>query len=163
MGLRSRTVLAVGLIAIGGCRNVSRFSSGSGHYEGTVVGGSFVRSNVALDARLCLTLDAEHLQDAPGRISSTDGRFKVGTAMRPVPQVWHDPLSTLTFGEGRVKNMLYMAEADEGGDVTVIVSLMESGDIEARLVRGAPPVDGGIATNVFGVFALTHVEGPCEP
>lgn len=145
-----------------GCRDIERFSSGDGHYEGEVVGAGFVRSNVPLGTRLCITLDAARLQDTPGAISSTDGRF-ADTPLRPVPQVWHDPLSTLAFGDGRVRNLLYMAEPREAdrSDVTVILSLMDSGNVEARLVRGAPSAAGGPATNVFGVFVLRHAEGPC--
>ena len=64
--------------------------------------------------------------------------------MRPIPQIWQDPLSTLNFGEGRLKNLVYVATAStpfadgNGNDVFVVVSLMQSGDIEVRILRGAP-------------------------
>jgi hypothetical protein len=94
--------------------------------------------------------------------------------MRPIPQLWNDPLSTFNFGEGRTKNLIYMAtpslDAGGGADITVVLSLMESGDVEARLVRGAPPVAttsavdasaSGPASNVFAVFPLALQKGGC--
>jgi hypothetical protein len=165
-----------------GCRDLSRFSTGGDRFEGTVVAGAFVRSGVAVGTKMCLTLDTDHLQDAPGAISSDDGRF-ASTPLRPIPQLWQDPLSTFSFGEGREKNLLYVAsptDADGGdaGDLYVVVSLMTSGGVEVRLLRGAPPapvasVDAGDAAdagpppdsatpNVFAVFTLGREPGPCD-
>jgi len=156
------------LLAAGGCRNISRFSTtGGGHYEGQVVSGSFVRSNVNEGTRMCLTLDTDHLQTTPGTISSSDGRFSA-TPLRQIPQIWHDPLSTFSFGEGRERNLLYMAApqvGDAGGDpsdISVFLSLMDSGDMEVRLVRGAPTsLNSTNATNIFGVFTLIQALGDC--
>ncbi len=160
--------------ALVACRDVSRFSTHGDHYEGSVVQGSFVRAGIADDTRLCLSLDADHLQDAPGSVSSSDGRFR-DTPLRPIPQLWHDPLSTLSFGEGRTRNLVYVATAavaDGGGtgtaggegDVMLVVSLMQSGDVEVRALRGAPPTAeaGAAGANVFGVFTLARAEGPCS-
>jgi hypothetical protein len=160
------------LATASGCRNVSRFSSKPGdHFEGEIVKGSFVRAGVAEDAKMCLTLDAGRLQDAPGTLSTSDGRFK-GTLLRPIPQIWHDPLSTLAFGEGRAQNLVYVATPvgppGDTQEVMVFMSLMEEGGIEVRLVRGAPQVDAGAQdaglapeTPMFGVFTLDRREGSC--
>jgi len=148
-----------------GCRDVTRFSSSGDHYEGPVVSADFVLAGIDPETRLCLELDAARLQEVPGTISTSDGRFR-GTALRPIPQVWHDPLSTLNFGEGRLQNLLYVATpAAEGGapgDVFAVVSLMQSGSVEVRLLRSAPEIDAGSASNLFGVFPLTRVGGPCS-
>ncbi len=148
-----------------GCHDVSRFSNDGDHYEGSIVSGDFVRAGFDATTRLCVVLDANHLQDTPGTLTSSDGRF-ARTALRPIPQIWHDPLSTLTFGEGRVQNVVYvaspLADADTGGDTFAFVSLMQSGDVEVRIVRGAPTNDGGTGSssgNVFGVFSLTRTSG----
>jgi hypothetical protein len=146
---------------------VARFSTKGDHFEGPVVKGSFVRAGIAEDARMCLTLDTDHLQDAPGAVSSSDGRFS-RTPLRPIPQIWHDPLSTLSFGEGRLQNLVYAAtprvDAGPATDILVIVSLMQSDSIEVRLVRGAPQADGGapVPTDaLFGLFNLDRVPGSC--
>jgi hypothetical protein len=150
-----------------GCRDTAGFSTGSGHYEGAVVSGSFVRAGIADGTRACVTLDADHFQDAPGSIWTNDGRFEA-TPLRPIPQIWHDPLSTLAFGEGRTKNLVYIATpvrdaGDTGSDVMAIISLMQSGSIEVRLVRGAPDPDGGDvgSDDIFAIFDLASTPGPC--
>jgi hypothetical protein len=156
---------------LAGCRDLSSFSTGSDRYEGAVIQGDFVRAGVGPLTKLCLTLDTDHLQDAPGSISTDDARFSAAP-LRSIPQIWHDPLSTLSFGDGRVKNLVYAAAATTpfgdgmGDDVFAIVSLMQSGAVEVRLLRGAPALamDGGAAAtgNVFAVFDLTRQKGPCS-
>src|SRR5208283_3163519 len=138
------------------------------HYQGAIVAGDFLRAGFDATTSLCLVIDTDHLQDAPGVVSSSDGRFDA-TPLRPIPQIWHDPLSTLTFGEGRVQNMIYVAspslDADTGRDVFVVVSLMQTGGVEARVLRGAPAVNASATTetpNLFGVFSLSRAGGPCS-
>jgi hypothetical protein len=154
-----------------GCRDLSSFTTGGDSYEGPVVQGDFVRTGVDAGTRLCLTLDTDHLQDTPGAVSTSDARFHA-VALRPIPQIWHDPLSTLQFGEGRLKNLVYVATSTapladgRRDDVFVIVSLMEAGGVEVRLLRGAPAfvTDGGPppATSIFAVFQLARQQGPCS-
>jgi hypothetical protein len=150
------------------CRDLSGFSTTNGdRYDNPVVGAGFVLSGIQPTTSLCLTLDTDHLQDTPGAISTDDGLFKTAP-LRPIPQLWHDPLSTFSFGEGRLKNLLYVASTTAGDDVFVVVSLMQSGDIEVRLLRGAPtlPGDSGEApagpVNIFAVFDLSRKTGPCS-
>jgi hypothetical protein len=136
-----------------------------------VVQGDFVRAGVDAGTTACLVLDAGHFQDKPGTLSTSDGRFRA-VALRPIPQIWHDPLSTLGFGEGRLKNLLYVARAStpfgdgEGDDVFVVLSLMQARDVEVRLIRGAPAAlpDGGAqdSSNLFAVFDLQRTPGPCS-
>ena len=131
----------------------------------------FVRAGFDGATSMCLTLDTDHLQDGPGLIWTSDLRFHA-TTLRPVPQIWHDPLSTLSFGQGRTKNLVYMAsaqptDADLGGDVVAIVSLMDSGNIEVRLLRGAPGAQASDAgppspANLFAVFNLQRRSGACS-
>ena len=137
--------------------------------------GTFVRAGIKEDVRMCVTLDAEHLQDDPGTVTTSDGSFR-STALRPIPQIWHDPLSTMAFGDGRKQNLVYVATPQDGADVMVFVSLMEEGGLEIRLLRGAPqaggpPVPDGGSTGAasvttaappwFGIFTLDRREGSC--
>jgi hypothetical protein len=142
------------------CRDNARFSSRGDRFQGPVVRGSFVRAGFAEDVSMCLTLDTDHLQDTPGTISTSDRRLE-NVPLRPIPQIWHDPLSTLSFGDGRTQNLVYAAAANDAQDLMVVVSLMQSDNIEVRLVRGAPEADGGPGTSVFGVFNLEKQTGPC--
>jgi hypothetical protein len=165
-------VCASTLLLSGACRDNSRFASHGDRFEGSVVKGSFVRSGVGEDVKMCLSLDTDHLQDTPGSITTSDGRFRQ-TSLRPIPQIWHDPLSTLNFGDGRVQNLVYAvsplvsdAGVAEMQDVMVVVSLMQSDHIEVRLLRGAPQSDAGppppgTASPLFGVFNLDRQPGPC--
>lgn len=168
------------VLAVAGCHDLSGFSTGSGSFTGPVVGASFVLAGMDPSATLCMTLDTNHLQDGPGSIwsletpigSPTLQRF-TNAPLRPIPQLWQDPLSTFSFGEGRLKNLMYVATADipfadgNGNDVFVVVSLMQSGNVEVRLLRGAPGLmeDGGPAMttggNLFAVFDLGRQPGPC--
>lgn len=172
------SVIALGalLASASGCRDVSRYSNRGDHYEGDVVKGSFVRAGIPGDAKMCVTLDAEHLQDNPGTLTTSDGRFR-DTPLRPIPQIWHDPLSTMSFGDGRRQNLVYVATpsstAGDTADVMVFVSLMEVGGLEVRVVRGAPAADAGLAPPdagaqaaalsppMFGIFTLDRRGGTC--
>lgn len=172
---RAPLALAVGVAAIAGagCRDLSSFTTAGDRYEGAVVEAAFVRAGIDASTTLCLTLDTAHLQDGPGTLSTSDGRFQT-VPLRPIPQIWQDPLSTLSFGDGRLKNLVYVATAStpfgdgNGSDVMAVVSLMQSGDVEVRLLRGAPGlmVDGAAAPtsggNLFGVFDLKRQSGPCS-
>ena len=169
-----RGVYAAALVAAGGlgCRDVSGFSTGADRYQGPVVQADFVRVGVGPDVEMCLSLDASQLQTAPGSLTTSDGAFQA-TPMRVIPQIWNDPLSTFNFGEGRIRNLLYVATAqptDAGtavGDTFAVVSLMSSGDVEVRLVAGAPsvgdaaPLPAGTPPNVFALFELTRQSGGC--
>jgi hypothetical protein len=152
-----RLVVLTAAFALVACRDVTKFSSKDGSYEGGVVQGSFVRSGVGETARLCMTLDTDHLQDAPGVITTTDGRF-TQTPLRPIPQIWHDPLSQMSFGDGRVQNLVYVATPkNESEDVMVVVSLMTSGDLEVRMLRGAPSAEDAGATKPAPLFAIFQI------
>lgn len=156
-----KTRLLLVVVALVACRDNSRFSSRGDRFQGAVVKGSFVRAAFGEDVEMCMTLDTDHLQDAPGTISTSDGRLK-SVPLRPIPQIWHDPLSTLSFGDGRTQNLVYAATPNDAQDVMVVVSLMQSDSVEVRIVRGAPEADGGAGSSVFGVFNLTKQSGPCS-
>jgi len=164
--------LLLASLALVGCRDLSGFATHGDSFAGGVTNTGVDLAGVDSSTNLCLTLDTDHLQDAPGSIWTSDDRFHA-VPMRPIPQIWSDPLSTLQFGQGREKNLVYVARAStpfgdgQGDDVFVVLSLMQSGDIEARLLRGAPvaAADGGVAssqTTVFAVFDTKRQSGPCS-
>src|SRR5262249_34478789 len=125
-----------------------------------IVNASFVRRGFSETVRLRMTFDADKMATAPGTLS-TDDQLLTNTPMRPVPELFHDPLSTFNFGEGRDKNLLFVVDPTDpakGPSIFVVVSLMHAGDAEVRLLRGAPAVagaDAGAADGepLFGLFS----------
>jgi hypothetical protein len=168
-----RLALVVLLFPFGlGCKDVGSFTTAPGEsYCGEIVESSFVTRGFAGGVRMRLTFDADHLEDAPG-VLSTDDKMLVNAPMRPIPELFHDPLSTLQFGEGRDKNLVYMVDPSDptmGPTILSVLSLMHSGDVEVRLIRGAPAacsVDSpaaGDGAPLFGLFAPLHREvGQCS-
>lgn len=148
------------LAALAGCKDVSDYSTAADEsYCGSVIQGPFVRSGLDPSVQMRLRLDADALATAPGVITTSDGLL-VDAPLLVVPQVFNDPLSTLQFGEGRRRNLLYTALPGDGTPaLMVVLSLMASGDVEARLLRG-PAAPGG-APAVFGVFPLQRRKGAC--
>jgi hypothetical protein len=154
------------LVALGGCRDIDRFSTRNGdYYCGQIVDAQFVRRGFqTADAGslwMRLTLDTNRINDAPGAVSTNDGLL-VNAPLRPLPELANDPLWTLTFGEGREKNFIFAIDPSNpagGPSIMAFVSLMHSGDAEVRLIRGAPipgaaPDAGGMdGAALFGVFA----------
>lgn len=160
----TRCALAAALAAsfASGCRDTSSFTTAPGEaYCGSVVQGSFVRAGFAPDVALRLTFDADKVTTSPGVVATSDGLL-ADAPVRAMPQLFHDPLSTLDFGEGRRKSYLYAADPASGAQLTIVVSLMESDDVEVRVLRvgrdgSTDPADRPI----FGVFPLTRRKGAC--
>jgi hypothetical protein len=169
--VRGLFVLVLSHFAAIGCKDTSRFSTEPGEsYCGPIVDASFVMRGFAPSVGMRMTFDADRIADAPGLLSTSD-RLLDDTPMRPIPELFHDPLSTFNFGEGRDKNLLFAVDPTDpanGPSVLVVLSLMHAGDVEVRLMRGAPTADGPGAGPqgggpLFGVFApLTRQMGTCS-
>jgi hypothetical protein len=166
-------VASLALAMCAGCKDVDSFSTAPGEaYCGSIVNAGFVTLNLAPTLKMRMTFDADRMASFPGELSTDDG-FLANAPMRPIEQLFRDPLLTLQFGEGRDKNLVYMVDPSDvsrGPTVTVILSLLHSGDAEVRLLRGAPitpdasnapsPGDG---VPLFGVFApLVRQVGRCS-
>ena len=126
-----------------GCDDLSGFR---GDYEGHIVSGDFVRSCFGSDTTATLhfspdfavasMLDASASQR--NRLTTNDGTFD-DTVLEPVDALRHDPLSQLDFpGPSRLRNYLLFARPESGPlagrDATVVVSLMDQGRIEVRVI-----------------------------
>ena len=175
--MRERLLCAIAaLLGLGACKDIDRFSTEPYEsYCGKIVSASIVRRSFSEMMCMRLTFDGRHVNERPGKLWTDDGMF-ANTPLRTIPELSHDPLLTFTFGEGREKNLLFAAdpvEADRGPAVTVVISLMHSGDAEVRLLRGAgggpeppPAADGGTSIDgpaLFGVFApLRRRKGTCR-
>lgn len=149
------------------CKDISRFSTKPGEsYCGSIVPAGFVRQTFLPGVRMRLTLDTDHLNDAPGMIVTDDGWFNFAN-LRPIPQLSHDTLSTISFGEGRERNLLFGVTASEGPQALAIISLLENGDVEVRILRGSSLVPGEDAfasvdgKPLYGIFPMQRQQGTC--
>lgn len=158
------------LAALPACNDVTRFSTQVGEaYCGSIVAGPFVRAGFGPGVRMRMRFDADQLESRPGTISTDDGLL-TDAPLRPIPELFHDPLSTLGFGEGRERNLVYVVtptSPQAGPSLMAVVSLLHDGNAEVRLLRGAPPLPGTTAVSdadgkqLFGVFSLSREEGTC--
>jgi hypothetical protein len=180
-----RLVVCIGGLALSaaGCRDLSRFDTGeTGAYCGRIIDSDFTRSSgFARGLELRLTLDIERLHSAPGTLSSRDGEEPGPCSpapefdhaeLRVTPQLFADPLSQLEFGSTRDHNFMAWVDSTCNGGTFAVVSLMQTGDVEVRLLRRGPAAqvssgaDAGVATPAaesageFGVFQLNR--GECE-
>ncbi len=156
--------------AITGCADTSRFSTSADEsYCGDIVGAPFVRAkDVSATAKMRLVLDADNLQNAPGQLWTTEltpGEKLSASAILIIPELASDSLSQFSFGEGHVKDVLALASLGTT-DVNVVLSLLKSGDVEVRLIRGTSegsrrPAAPGAPAQIYAVFHLHREKGDC--
>lgn len=159
---------AIGAAAllIGGCADISSYRTADDEkYCGNVISAAMVRHGFEETAKMRLSLDTHSLQQKPGVLSTSDAVFD-NAEMFALAQLQNDALSSLQFGEGRTRNIVLGAQPTRGPTALVVVSLMDDGNVEVRVVRGAPPAasdqpqdqpDDGL----FGVFPLKKEKGLC--
>lgn len=144
------------------CRDLDRFNTTDkeafcGHL---VTGPSFndgilAKEQIAALMQMKLKLDTSQLSsfsndemvrlgflssnDADSGLCSGDGEplFK-SSPLRSIPQLDHDTLSTLSFGEGHDEDFFAWSDSTCQGTMLVLVSLLRKGDVELRLFKPAP-------------------------
>jgi hypothetical protein len=153
--------LAAAAAALVGCERLDRYGTGSGSLEGTVEAADLVRAGFSPGVRACLELDTGKLQSEPGFVSTSDGRF-ARTPLRPIPPLASDALSNLSFADGQVRNLLFALRESGSAqrDVIVIVSLLDDGRVELRVLDGAPGAPG--PEPLYGVFPLERKTTRCS-
>jgi hypothetical protein len=165
LALPFATLALAGLLATApGCQSYDRFRTGPERvFRGTVLGegdSSFIRRGFAAGTTLDLQIDPDALERPEvGRITTTapDGtRLLEDVALESITPLAHDLLSEYQFpGAGRLENFLYLARPAAGPlagrEVMVFLSLLDTGEIEVRLVAGVGDESRG---DVFGVFRL---------
>lgn len=156
------------LAAAPGCRDLDRFDTGeSGAYCGSIIDGPFTRRGFDEGLELRLTLDIDALQRAPGTLGTNDREtgpcapqaLFEAAPLRVMPELFADPLSLLEFGSTRDHNFMAWVESTCQGSALAVVSLMQAGDAEVRLLRPGTPL-GADTPGDFGVFQLRRTD--CE-
>ena len=107
----------------------------------------FVPEDEGRRMRLRLHLDIDALTTMPGSITSDDLKFGLckdsdqplfdEAPLRAIPEVLHDSISTLEFGQGREHSFFAYVDSTCQGTMLAVVSLMKSKDVEVRLFKPA--------------------------
>jgi len=169
------------------CRNLDRFDTrGNAAFCGDLVSGpsfhdGFIPAGQPAVLRMKLTLDtsqissfAENKGAFPGHLTSNDIDTGLCSAngqalfesspLRAIPQVDHDTISTLTFGEGHDEDFFGWTDSTCQGTMLALVSLLRNGDVELRLFKPAPlpePDAGPEKRPGFGLFYLQRNDKGC--
>jgi hypothetical protein len=173
------------LLSVLSCKSLERFDTkDEAAYCGTIVAGpsfhdGFIESEQPPDLRLRLTLDTSQIGGVegnrvavPGRLTSSDGEAGLcaeqalfsNSLMRTIPQIYHDSLSTLTFGEGHEEHFFAWVDSTCQGTMLALVSLLNNGNVELRLFKPASlPSEGAGPTERpgYALFYLTRSEDGC--
>jgi hypothetical protein len=166
--LRWFMVLAV---LVPGCQGLDRFDTKPGEsYCGALVSApvfhaGLVPTGAPPSLRLRLELDTGKLTTAPGMLTSDDAERGLcapralfeGAPMRAIPELTHDALSFMEFGEGRDHNYMTWVDSSCQGTMLAVVSLMRDDSVEVRLLKPAPlpGADAGPDSRPgFGLFVL---------
>lgn len=170
------------------CRSIDRFDTkGEAAYCGDLVSGpsftdGFLPALTPPQLRFKLTLDTSQISSFSenktailGRLSSNDAEWGLcserGEALfefaplRAIPQVYHDSISTLSFGEGHDDDFFAWVDSKCQGTMLLVVSLLRSGDVEIRLFKPAPlPADdaGPEQRPGFALSVLRRSDKGCE-
>jgi hypothetical protein len=189
--MRSRALLLLASVGSAflalSCRSLDRFDTrGDAAFCGDLVGGpsfhdGFVPAGEPSVLRMKLTLDtsqissfAENKNARPGGLSSNDvdiGLCSPGgqalfesSPLRAIPQVDHDTISTMTFGEGHDEDFFAWTDSTCQGTMLAVVSLLRNGDVELRLFKPAPfpePDAGPDKRPGFALFYMRRNDKGC--
>lgn len=163
------------------CRSLDRFDTpGDAAFCGQLVAGPNFHDGFVGDKQIAallqmkLKLDTSQLgafsnnemvrlgflssNDADSGLCSGEGEplFK-SSPLRAIPQLDHDTLSTLTFGEGHDEDFFAWSDSTCQGTMLALVSLLRKGDVELRLFKPAalaPPAAGPAQRAGYALFYL---------
>jgi len=171
--MTSRAVLSLAslgvLLTTLSCRSLDRFDTkGKEAYCGQLVKAPAFHDGFVPDGKpdllltMKLTLNTSQLSSFSadtatqiGALTSNDADLGLcseggqalfeSSPVRGIPQLDHDTLSTLTFGEGHDEDFFAWTDSTCQGTMLALVSLLRKGDVELRLFKPAalPPPNAG--------------------
>jgi hypothetical protein len=169
------------------CRDLERFDThGNGAYCGELVRGpsftdGFIDGEPSPPLRMRLTLDTSQLSalsgkaSSPGRLTSNDAQNGLCSAqgqalfsdskLRGIPQVDHDAIGAMTFGDGHDEDFFAWVDSRCQGTMLSVVSLLRNGDVELRLFKPAlsPRAEAPVSERPgFALFYLRRSEQGCD-
>lgn len=167
-----------------GCNDLDRFSTGSNEaYCGRITLGSAFREGFSPRVQMRLELDASVIDgpESPGRLSTYEAadettperRLMTDAPLSVIQPLLHDPMSQLSFGDGRERNAVFGVQPDdaEAESILAVVSMRADDSVEVRLIRPGRPDAADEASDgnevaqgrrrLFGLFPLTRKTGDC--
>ena len=156
-----------------GCQSIDRFdTNGKAAYCGRIVDSQFVltpntQGGFDRQLRVRLKLDTSALDSTPGTLTTDDadgGPCKGAPSFSEAKlivtkELANDPLSTMTFEDGQVHNIVAWVESSCRGKMLGIVSLYKSRQVEVRLLK--PGTDTAKERDAFALFQLDRYEHGC--
>jgi hypothetical protein len=163
-----------------GCQTIDRFETqGDAAYCGGIVTSSFVWTPVSQggfdrELQLQLKLDTSSLATVPGRITTDDSKNSPCGADRPgvptfdgaklmvTPELVNDTLSSLTFEDGQVHNIMAWVDSSCRGRMLAVVSLYKSNYVEVRVMKPAESATDSTDRDAFALFPLDRRDDGCK-
>jgi|SRR5690606_11391119 hypothetical protein len=165
-------VLALASTTVG-CRDLDEWALAEHEaYCGSLVSAPLFQEGLLPEGtppalRMRLDLDVQHLASRPGTLTTDDAARGLCSAngdplfleapLRTIAEALHDPLSTATIGEGRDQNVFAYVESACGHSMIAVLSLMNGGGVEVRLLKPGPEPDADTPKTErpgFGLFVL---------
>jgi hypothetical protein len=167
-------------LCLAGCPSLDRFDTpGTSAYCGSILGAplfhaGFVPTGVRPSLELRLKLDTAALSTRPGTLTSNDLETGFCSAdghalfeeapLRAIPELAHDTLSQLDFGEGHEQNFFAWVDSNCQGTMLAVVSMLTNGTIQVRLMKPAadpPPNAGPEQQPGFALFNMKRNDSGC--
>jgi hypothetical protein len=161
-----------------GCQTIDRFDTqGNAAYCGRIVQSTFVwtpesKGGFDRELQLQLKLDTSSLATEPGRITTDDAHRNSpcgegvptfdGAKLIVTPQLANDPLSSLTFEEGQVHNIMAWVDSSCLGRMLAVVSLYKSNYVEVRIMKPGDGTSDSTKLGAFALFPLDRRHDGCE-
>ncbi len=154
------------------CRSIDRFDAEKpAAYCGGVVGAQvfqtgFIPTGSPPSLELRLQLDTSSLTDRPGSLTANDAGTGVcqqaplfdEAPLRAIPEVLHDALSQMNFGQGHEHDFFAWVDSTCRGTMLAVVSLLTNGAVEVRLLKPAADQSPEIDQSERAGFALFYLQ-----
>jgi hypothetical protein len=176
------------LLATAGCRDLERFDTKLDQaYCGDLVSGvsfddgflpdgqpKLLRMQLSqIDTNLLSTFSNDKVT-IPARLTSNDADHGLcagegqalfdNAPLRSIPQVDHDSIASMSFGEGHDQDFFAWVDSTCQGTMLALVSLLRNNDIELRLFKPAalpPPEASADKRPGFALFYLRRNDRGC--
>jgi hypothetical protein len=159
------------LLANTGCKNLNKFDTSKNEvFCGELVSAEYASEGFEYWTRqsqplqISMTLDTNHLDDLPGKLRSNDTNWGPcaplplfdDAPLRTIKKALGDRLSNIRLGEDHDEEILAFVDSTCSGSMLAIVSLVQDGNTELRLIRPAKEATTEVTDQPrFGVFSLT--------